>query len=130
MYTPVCYMRPNFRQPSSHVFVASLFWAVVALVLTGCGKKRAAALDVRDGPHSVTLSWAANTSPVAGYYVYRTNPPGGNYIKLNSEPVSATQYTDTTVQAGHTYNYYITAVDSKKRESPASKMVSAMVPAP
>jgi len=65
---------------------------------------------------------------VAGYYVYRTNPPGKNYIKLNSEPLPATQYTDTTVEAGHTYTYYITAVDSKKMESPASKVVSATVP--
>ena len=123
-------MRPNFRQPSSHVFVALLFFAMAALVLAGCGKKRAAAQDVRSGPRSATLSWAASTSPVAGYYVYRTNPPGKNYIKLNSEPVSATQYTDTTVQAGITYTYYVTAIDSKMRESPASKVVSDMVPAP
>jgi len=78
----------------------------------------------------VTLSWAASTSPVAGYYVYRISPPGKNYIKLNSEPLTATQYTDPTVEAGHTYTYYVTAVDSKKVESPASKLVSAMVPTP
>lgn len=67
---------------------------------------------------------------MVGYYVYRTNPPGENYIKLNSEPLTATQYTDTTVEAGHTYTYFVAAVDSKKIESPASKAVSAMVPAP
>jgi fibronectin type 3 domain-containing protein len=67
---------------------------------------------------------------VAGYYIYRTSPPGKNYIKLNSEPLTATQYTDATVEAGHTYIYYVTAVDSEKRESPASKVVSAMVPTP
>jgi fibronectin type 3 domain-containing protein len=123
-------MRPNFRQPFSHLFVASFFFAAAALVLTGCGKKGAAGQDGQDGRHSVTLSWAASTSPVAGYYVYRTSPPNKNYNKLTPEPLTPTQYTDTAVEAGHTYTYYVTAVDSKKMESPASKVVSAIVPTP
>ncbi len=41
---------------------------------------------------------------LAGYNVYR------NGIKLNTELVSGTNYTDTTVEAGVTYDYYVTAV--------------------
>ena len=78
----------------------------------------------------MTLSWTASTSTAAGYYVYRTNPPGKNYIKLNSELLTATHYTDTNVEAGRTYTYFVTAVDSKKMESAASKIASATVPTP
>ena len=123
-------MRVDFRKSSSLLFVALLFFAMATLVLTACGKNRAAGQDGRRGPHSVTLSWAASTSPVEGYYVYRRSPPGANYVRLNSEPLKATQYTDTSVDAGHSYTYYVTAVDSKKIESTASTMVSATVPTP
>ena len=123
-------MRVDFRKSPSLLFVASLIFAMAALVLTACGKNHAAGQDGRRGPHSVTISWAASISPVEGYYVYRRSPPGANYVRLNSEPLKATQYTDTSVEAGHTYTYYVTAVDSKKVESTASTMVSATVPTP
>jgi predicted small secreted protein len=123
-------MRVDFRKSSSLLFVALLIFAIAALVLTACGKNRAAGQDGGHGPHSVTISWKASTSPVEGYYVYRRTPPGANYVKLNSEPIKATQYTDTSVEAGHTYTYYVTAVDSKKVESTASTIVSATVPTP
>ena len=116
-------MKLDFRKSSSILFVPLLFFAMAAVVLTACGKNRAAS------PHSVTLSWVASTSAVEGYYVYRRSPPAGIYSKLNSEPLKATQYTDTSVEAGHTYTYYVTAVDSRKMESTASTVVSATVPA-
>jgi fibronectin type 3 domain-containing protein len=122
-------MRLDFRKSSSLLSVALLFFAMAALVLTACGKNRAAS-QARVGPHSVTLSWSASTSPVDGYYVYRRSAPGANYVRLNSEPLKATQYTDTTVESSHSYTYYVTAVDSRKIESTASTMVSATVPAP
>jgi len=76
----------------------------------------------------VTLTWAASTTPVVGYNVYRATPPNGASSKLNSEPVMTTRYTDANVEGGHTYTYHVTAVDGKKVESPATTDVTATVP--
>ena len=53
---------------------------------------------------------------------------GGPYEKLNSDPVRETRYKDTEVQAGHTYFYAVTAVDSKGHESVFAGQVQAVVP--
>ena len=123
-------MKLYILQSPPQRIITLLFVAVVGSLLPGCGKNRAGGQDARSGPHSVTLSWTASRSPVAGYYVYRTAPPAKNNIKLNSEPLNATQYIDTTVEAGRMYTYYVTAVDSKKLESTPSTVVSATVPSP
>ena len=63
-----------------------------------------------------------------GYYAYVSVQSGGPYTKINSTPVAATSYTDTTVQAGQTYYFVITSVNSKNVESAYSAEVSALVP--
>jgi fibronectin type 3 domain-containing protein len=78
-------------------------------------------------PHSVTITWTASKSPVAGYNVYRVSEPGGP-VKLTPRIVSGTEYTDRTVEAGHTYSYYVTSVDSKGKESRPSGKITATVP--
>jgi Abnormal spindle-like microcephaly-assoc'd, ASPM-SPD-2-Hydin/Immunoglobulin I-set domain len=78
--------------------------------------------------HSVTLAWTASTSTVSGYNVYRSTVSGGAYTKLNSTLIAATTYTDTAVQAGQTYFYVVTSVDSSGVESAHSAEVSAIVP--
>jgi fibronectin type 3 domain-containing protein len=88
--------------------------------LTGTG--------VQPVSHSVTLSWTASTSAVSGYNVYRSSVSGGPYTKLNSSLVTTTSYTDATVQAGQTYYYVVTSVDSSGNESAYSTEVSATVP--
>ena len=80
--------------------------------------------------HSVTLNWTASISTVTGYNVYRSTVSGGPYTKLNSTLVTTTQYTDSTVQAGQTYYYVITSVDSSNVESTYSNQVSATIPTP
>ena len=123
-------MRLDFRRSSSRPFVACLFFAALALLPTACGRNRAADQDGGPGHHSVTLSWAASTTPVVGYNVYRATPPNGPYSKLNPEPIMTTHFTDTRVEAGHTYTYHVTAVDGKKLESAATTDVTVMVPSP
>ena len=81
-------------------------------------------------PHSVDLKWKASVSRVAGYNVYRSETDGGPYIKLTSAPVRATNYTDRSVQSGHTYFYAVTAVDSKGKESIHSSQAKASIPSP
>lgn len=81
-------------------------------------------------PHSVSLSWIASTSTVVGYNVYRSTVSGGPYTLITGSPVAATTFTDTTVQAGMTYYYVVTSVDSKGNESSYSNESSATIPTP
>ncbi len=81
-------------------------------------------------PHSVSLSWAASTSAVVGYNIYRSATSGGPYAKINSPLDSSAGYTDSSVQAGQTYYYVATAVDSSGTESAYSNQVQAVIPSP
>jgi hypothetical protein len=78
--------------------------------------------------HAVTLRWAASASAVSGYYVYRKTQASGTLAKLNSTPIAATTYTDTSGQSGQTYDYDVTAVDSEGVESAASNEVTVAIP--
>ncbi len=78
--------------------------------------------------HSVSLSWTPSTSTVVGYNSYSSTVSRGPYVKLTTAPVPATTYVDTTVQAGLTYYYVVTAVDSNNMESTFSTEISAIVP--
>jgi len=91
-----------------------------AISLSGTG--------VQTVSHSATLSWTASTSSVMSYYVYRGTQTGGPYSKLNATPVSLTTYTDSSVQAGQTYFYVATSVDSSNVESGFSNETSATIP--
>jgi fibronectin type 3 domain-containing protein len=80
--------------------------------------------------HYVSLAWKASPSSVTGYNVYRASQSGGPFTKLNSAPQSSLTYTDDNVQAGTTYYYAVTAVDSNSVESNFSNEASATVPSP
>jgi hypothetical protein len=86
-------------------------------------------ISVSGESHTVLLTWTGSTSTgVTGYYVYR-GTQSGQYTKLNaSSPASGTQFTDTTVAAGTTYNYVVTAVDSSGAESSYSSPATVSVP--
>jgi len=78
-------------------------------------------------PHSVTITWVASKSPVAGYNVYRDFQYAGP-VKLTPQPIPGTQYTDTTVLRGRIYSYFVTSVDSKGLESVPSERITVTVP--
>lgn len=80
--------------------------------------------------HSVDLSWAASSSTVAGYRVYRSTQPGTGYQLVSSLLISGTTFTDSAVQSGLTYYYVVTAVDSQSLESNFSNEATAAVPIP
>lgn len=81
--------------------------------------------------HSVSLSWVASASAaVTGYNVYRGTVSGGPYSKLTSSPVSGMSYTDSTVEAGQTYYYVTTSVNSQGAESSDSNQATAVIPSP
>jgi fibronectin type 3 domain-containing protein len=77
------------------------------------------------------LGWNTSTSVgVIGYNIYRAAVLGGPYTKINSA-LDATPYdTDNSVQAGQTYYYVVTAVDSTGVESGYSNQVQALIPTP
>jgi hypothetical protein len=79
--------------------------------------------------HSVVLRWNPSTSTVTGYFVYRGDGLGGPLSKLTSI-IPSTSYTDSTVVAGHAYNYATTSVDSGNVESSYSNQVSVSIPSP
>src|SRR6266705_675290 len=89
-----------------------------------------AAVTITPTVHFVDLSWTASTSVVAGYKIYRGTVSGGPYTRINASLEPATLYTDSTVQAGQTYYYVTTAVDSNSVESGYSNVVQAVVPTP
>ena len=95
------------------------------------GLGQSCVVDAGTSPHSVSLTWAASTSPgVSGYNVYRGSGSGGPYTKVNSALITGTSYLDTTVQAGRTYYYVATALDSSSNESAYSNQAQAVVPSP
>ena len=80
--------------------------------------------------HYVSLSWAASSSSITGYNVYRASQSTGPFTKLNAQPQSGVTYTDSDVQAGTTYYYAVTALDLNSVESNFSNEAEATVPSP
>lgn len=113
------------RQRVTTIFVvimAGFLFAVAAWSFTGPGST----------PRGVRVSWnPPSPKPgitVATYYVYRTSQSGdGTYQKVASV-AGGTSYEDSGVEAGHTYHYFIKAVDSEGNESPPSSQITAAVP--
>jgi hypothetical protein len=78
--------------------------------------------------HTVTLTWKASNSSVAGYNVYRSTTSGNNFLRINPSTVPGLTYTDNTIENGVTYYYVTRAVDAQGRESVNSNEASAVVP--
>jgi len=78
--------------------------------------------------HTVGLAWTDSSTAVSGYNVYRSSTSGGPYTRLNSNLVSGTAFSDVNVQAGHTYFYVTTAVNTSNQESSYSNQAQAVVP--
>ena len=79
-------------------------------------------------PTSLLLAWNPSTSSVVGYNVYTSFISGGPYTRLTSSPVATMSYSDTVIQAGKTYYFVATAVNSSGIESAYSNEISATVP--
>jgi hypothetical protein len=80
--------------------------------------------------HSADLTWTASQDVVIGYNVYRGGTKGGPYAKINTVLTATTSYTDSTVSAGATYYYVVTAVDSNNVESSYSNEVRVVITSP
>ncbi|MGB7434470.1 MAG: choice-of-anchor D domain-containing protein, partial [Candidatus Acidiferrum sp.] len=108
----------NFTGTVSVVSNATNSPATVSL--TGTGVQAA---------HWATLNWVASDSlEVTGYNAYRATQSGGSYARINTSLITATTYTDYEVQAGQTYYYVVTAVNSSNLESVYSMQGSTTIP--
>ena len=112
------------------MLVRFVLFAVLGSGVAGCAGQTTTVPDARGRSHSVVLAWDASASSVSGYRVYRATDPSGPFILLRSTPAGTTQFTDTAVEAGHSYFYVITAFDSANVESAPSNAVSATIPIP
>jgi fibronectin type 3 domain-containing protein len=63
-----------------------------------------------------------------GYNVYRAAGGTSSYQQLNSAVNVVTTYTDTAVQSGASYDYYVTSVDAAGNQSVPSNVTSATIP--
>ena len=80
--------------------------------------------------YQVELTWqtpSSSTVTIAGYKVYRALSGTTSFAVVNSMDTQ-TAYTDSSVQAGQSYNYYVTTVDSSGAESAPSNTTSVTVP--
>jgi hypothetical protein len=83
-------------------------------------------------PYEVNLTWdapASSADAVAGYNVYRSLSGASAYQLLNSgTSLMATTFTDTTVEDGQAYVYYVTSVDGSGVESTPSNAFDVTIP--
>lgn len=99
---------------SASFAVISLNWllGVEPAVVTG--------LEATGGPAEISLDWKDNDEPdLDGYNVYRSGISGSGYTRLNSSPVTSSDYADVTADAILTWYYVVTAVDISGYESPS-----------
>ena len=77
-----------------------------------------------EGDGAVSLVWDA--VPGSKYNLYRSYLSGGGWVKVNSDPLTGTDYTDTGLQNARTYYYVVTSLDAVGNESGYSNEVSAL----
>lgn len=85
---------------------------------------------IAGSPKKVQLTWLAPnsaSSAIVGYNIYRS-ANGTGYQLLNSAVDQGTTYTDTSVQSGSGYDYYVESVDAAGNQSPPSNTTTVSVP--
>ncbi|MDO8538669.1 MAG: fibronectin type III domain-containing protein [archaeon] len=87
-------------------------------------------LSATAGDSEVNLSWDSNNVSVKGYNVYRSVVSSKNYLKINSQLIASTAFTDSELSNNLTYFYVITVLNDKDKESAYSLEVSAMPQVP
>jgi hypothetical protein len=92
------------------------------------GLSPAIRLQPRGTPHTVALKWRPSGAQVAGYNVYRSTTPAGNYVQINSSLIQGATFTDNAVESGVTYYYVTRAVDALGHESVNSNEARASIP--
>jgi hypothetical protein len=79
----------------------------------------------------ILLDWSDNHEvDLVGYNIYRSTTSGSGYVKLNSTPLTSSDYIDPNVSGNTIYYYIVTAIDTGNLESVPSAEVSAALSHP
>ena len=79
----------------------------------------------------VQLTWngpSGSTDPVVGYNIYRATGSNSSYRLMNPSVNATRTYTDTSVQDGTSYSYYIETGDSSGNQSAPSSPFTVDIP--
>lgn len=71
---------------------------------------------------SIKITWSDNSNNETGFYLYRWN--GADWTRLGSVGANVTSYTNSGLQAGTTYYYYVASYNGAS-ENPSEKYASA-----
>jgi len=96
--------------------------STAAIALTGTGTAAS---------YSVDLGWDApvdSAVPIAGYNVYRAVSGSSSYALLNTALDTQTNYVDSAVQTGMSYDYMIESVDTSGVASAPTSPILVAVP--
>ena len=77
----------------------------------------------------IILKWMAKAEPgVAGFYVYRKDPAGKEFVRISREIIQENSWIDRTARIGQRYTYAVTTVDQslRKNESAFSQPVTIL----
>jgi hypothetical protein len=77
----------------------------------------------------VILKWIAKAEPgVAGFYVYRKDPAGKEFVRISREIIQENSWIDRTARIGQRYTYAVKTVDQslRKNESAFSQPVTVL----
>jgi len=84
-------------------------------------------LDANASGHRVELNWnppVDSSNPVSSYRVYRATGGTGSFASIAAD--AQPTYTDTNVQSGNTYKYYVTSVDSAGESKPSNTFTATI----
>lgn len=111
----------------------------IALLVLLSGIPSVPQADAQTGtPHGIFLEWAASTSVVQGYTVFRclgtclVTDPAANWIAQNSAVIPGLKFYDPALglTPGTTYSYAVVAVDAAGSQSAFSNIATALWPSP
>lgn len=78
---------------------------------------------------AIVLDWDDNIEgDLYGYSVYRSETSGSGYSKVNTVPVSVSEFTDSTAPSGRTFYYVVRAIDTSSNESDPSNEAEIWLP--
>jgi hypothetical protein len=85
-------------------------------------------VSIAAGADFLTLVWDANAEKdLAGYHVWRRAEESGDFVRLTSEPIVETTFTDRAVEKNRVYAYSVSAADTAGNVSARSAAVTAII---
>ncbi len=75
--------------------------------------------------NQVFISWTGLPFDIDGYNIYRSQSENGDFVKINDEIITNTNFIDESVQNGNSYYYYICAQKNDTYLSEKSNIVNA-----